>query len=291
MNNKMLQVETSDGIYLHGYHVPTNTKDAVVLHIHGFEGNFYENNFVYVLEEKLRESDIGFLTVNTRGNGKDTDFNTSKGNLKRIGARFELLEEAHLDITAWIDFLVKFGYKRIILQGHSLGTMKVVRYLSEGKYKNQLDKLILLAPFDKKGLMYSTGRNNIGDLLERAKKKIDEGKGEELITSDFEEITLSYKTFVSWYNQDDLGRVFEFCTKDYDFPVLKKINVPTKIIVGSDDEYFYQSNPEHPEEAMQVLLKYIPKVKGKIIDGAVHSFSPHEDVMADEVVKFVLGEK
>lgn len=289
MKNKLLQITTSDGLYLHGYYVPSKDKKVAVLHIHGFEGNFYENNFVYVLADELEKSEIAFLSVNTRGNGRDTDFNTVSGECKRIGARYELLEEAHLDISAWIKFLMDEGYEQIVLQGHSLGTMKVVRYLSEGEYKNKVNKLILLAPFDKKGLMDVSGRKDIKSLLKKAQAKVDEGKGEELITREFEDINLSYKSFISWYNLDELGRMFEFCSPEYNFPALKKITIPTKIIVGSKDEYFYATNTEHPEEAMNLLLKNIPNAKGKIIDGAVHSYAPHEDLMAKEVSKFIKG--
>jgi len=175
--------------------------------------------------------------------------------------------------------------------GHSLGTMKVVRYLFEGEYRNKIDELILLSPFDKKGAMISSGRKNIEGLLNKAQTMIDEGKGEELINPEFDDILVSYKTFMSWYKQDDLGRMFEFCNRDYDFPILKQIRILTKIIVGSRDEYFHLSNPEHPEEAMDLLLKNIPNSKGKIIKDAVHSFKPYENIMAREVSKFVLETK
>jgi len=287
--NQLIQIPTSDGLYLHGYYVPSENKETVVLHIHGFQGNFYENSFIYALANELESQNIGFLSVNTRGNGRDSDFNTVSGEIKRIGARYELLEEAHLDISAWIEFLIKEGYKKITLQGHSLGTIKVVRYLFEGEYKAQLDKLILLAPFDKKALMVDSGRTDIQGLLDKASLKVAEGQGEEIITTEFEDIEVSYKTFISWYQQDDLGRMFEFCSSDYDFPILKKINIPTKIIVGSEDEYFHQSNPEHPEEAMEILLKNIPNAKGKLIKHAPHSFVPYEGEMAHEVSLFVTG--
>src|SRR3989344_3537114 len=133
---QLLQISTSDGLDVHGFYVPSKGKKTAILHIHGFEGNFYDNNFVHVLADSLDEAGIGFLTVNTRGNGRDTDFSTVDNKLKRIGARYELLEEAHLDITAWLKFLIKEGYQQIVLQGHSLGTMKVVRYLFEGELKN-----------------------------------------------------------------------------------------------------------------------------------------------------------
>jgi len=290
MKNKLLQITTSDGLYLHGYYVPSESKKVGILHIHGFEGNFYENNFVHVLADEMEGKGIGFLTVNTRGNGRDTDFNTVDGKYRRIGARYEMLEEAHLDITAWLKFLLEEGCKEIILQGHSLGTMKAVRYLFEGELKDKVSRLILLAPFDKKGYMVIQ-KKDTEHLLREAQKVVDTGKGEELITPNYGDGITSYKTFISWYKQDDLGRMFEFSTPEYDFSILKQIKIPTKIIVGSKDEYFYPTNPEHPEEAMELLLKNIPNSIGKIIEGAVHSYKSHEDIMSNEVSSFVLENK
>src|SRR3989338_5723630 len=74
--NKILRISTSDGLYLHDYYVPAEDKKIAVLNIHGMNGNFYEVNYVYVLADALEKNGVGFLTVNTRGNGKDTDFVT-----------------------------------------------------------------------------------------------------------------------------------------------------------------------------------------------------------------------
>jgi len=285
--NQLVQTTTSDGLYLHGYYSPTSDKKVAFLHIHGFEGNFYENNFVHVLADTLEKANIPFLSANTRGNASDQDFNTVQGKYKRIGARNEQLEEAHLDISAWMKLLIKEGYKTIVLQGHSLGTIKVIRYLFEGKYKNKVNKLILLAPFDKKALMDISGRKDIKGLLKKARLKVKQGKGDELITKEFEDIKLCYKTFISWYKQDDFGRMFEFCSPNYDFPILQQIKIPTKIIVGSKDEYFHLSNPKNPQEALDLMLKRIPQSEGEIIKGAVHSYKPYENIMAREVRKFV----
>ncbi len=291
MKNTLLQISTSDGLYLHGFYVPADNKKVGVLHIHGYEGNFYENNFVHVLIQEMEKKQIGFLTVNTRGNGKETDINTVDGQSRKIGARYELLEESHLDITAWLQFLITEGYEQIVLMGHSLGTMKVVRYLFEGEFKHKVDKLILLAPFDKKGYLIVNGMSDVEDLLSKARAKIASGEGDERVTSEFEDTGMSYKTFVSWYEQDNLGRIFEFCSLDYDFPILKRISIPTKVIVGSKDEYFCPTNPEHHEDAMKMLLDHIPNSTCVLLADAVHSFKPHEVDMAGQVSAFVLGEK
>ncbi len=83
--------------------------------------------------------------------------------------------------------------------------------------------------------------------------------------------------------------MFEFCSKNYDFPILRQIKIPVKIIVGEKDEYFHLSNKDHPEEAMSILLKNIPNSQGVIIPGARHSYKPHEDIMAKEVIKFIIN--
>lgn len=283
----VVRVTTKDGLYLHGYYSPGSKSGTTLLHIHGFEGNFYENYFVQVISEHLRKEGVTFLTVNTRGNGRDTDFNTIDGSIKRIGAHYELLEDAYRDIDAWIDFLLKAGYKHVVLQGHSLGTVKAVRYLSEGKLKIHVKKLILLAPFDKKPLVRSFTNTPLDDLLKRAQQKVDEGKGDELITREFDDISFSYRTYVSWYKQDDLGRMFEFCNKDYDFPVLKGIKIPVKVIVGSEDEYFHVSNRDHPEEALEILSENIPNCETVLLKGAKHQYQGHEARLAKEIISFI----
>lgn len=285
--NRLIQISSSDGLYLHGYHASTEDKKVGVIYIHGMEGNFYQDSYVYNLLDEFEKNNIAFLGVNNRGNGKDTDFNTTDGKGRRVGSRYEILEEAHFDITPCVKFLEDEGYREIVLMGHSAGTVKAVRYLFEGELKDKVNKLILLSPIDPLGFRMAKGRKDIEDFLNKAQTKVDEGKGDEIITPDFDHDILSYKTFTSWYKRDDLGRMFEFCSSEYDFPILKSITVPTKIITGSKDEYLHPSNPEHPEEAMDILLKNIVNSEGRIIEGAVHSFAPYQEVMAEEVSKFI----
>jgi pimeloyl-ACP methyl ester carboxylesterase len=284
---ELVRTSTKDKLYLHGLLFSGDKTKPALLHIHGFEGNFYENYFVEVIAKAMQKKNLAFLTANTRGNGKDTDFNTTDGKTKRIGAHFELIDDTYLDIDAWIEFLLKQGYKSIILQGHSLGTIKAVRYLFEGKYKDKIKKLILLSPFDGRALIESITDGNIDKLVRKAEQKVKEGKGDEMTTREYDNIETSYKTYVSWYRRDDFGRMFEFCNKDYKFPLLRKIKVPTKIVVGTKDEYFYPSNPQHPEEAMKTLLKNIPNSEGKLIENAHHTYISFEDKVASEILNFV----
>lgn len=256
-----------DGIYLEGL----KDKPAVI-YIHGMFGDYKTPNFVNILKEELIKNNFAYLSTNNRGEGDNS--------------RNELLEEAHLDVSANIKFLIDKGYNKIILIGHSAGTVKAVRYLFEGEYKNNVVKLILVAPIDPLGGRIAHGRNNIEEFLKRAQEKVNEGKGDEMITSEFDHDDVSYKTFISWYKRDVLGRMFEFCNKDYDFPTLNKIKIPVKAIAGTKDEYLHPSNPEHPEEAMNILSKDIKDFDYKIVDGSGHNFRGFEEKLIEVIIDF-----
>lgn len=257
-----------DGVYLEG----SKDKPAVI-YIHGMFGDYKTPNFVNNIKEELIKNDFAYLATNNRGEGENS--------------RYELLEEAYLDISAGIKFLIEKGYNKIILIGHSAGTVKIVRYLSEGEYKDNVIKLILVAPIDPLGGRIVHGRNNIEEFLRRAREKVDQGKGKEMITSEFDHDDVSYQTFISWYKRDELGRMFEFCNKDYDFPILSQIKIPVKAIVGTKDEYLNPSNPGHPEEAMNILSKHIKDFNYKIIEGSGHNFNGFEKVLVEEIITFI----
>lgn len=286
VNSLLVETVTSDTLILHAYYIPADSKTAV-LHIHGFEGNFYENHFVHVLADTFSSNKIPFLAVNTRGNNTTTYINTTDGKEVTIGAHLELLHEAYRDIDAWIEFLLDKGYEDIVLCGHSLGTIKAVRYLFEGTHIDRVKKLILLAPFDKTSWINKKSHGHWQEYLKIAQEKVAEGKGEERIPADWDASPYSYQTYVSWNEDTELSKMFDFYNKNYHFPVLKKITVPTKIVVGSIDPAFHPSNSDNPQEAMDVLLKNIPNSQGKLIKGAVHSFAPHEQIMAEAVSDFV----
>ena len=77
--------------------------------------------------------------------------------------------------------------------------MKAVRYLYEGKHKDMVKKLILLAPFDKKALMKAFSKTPLSELISKAEQIVHEGSGDEIISEEFDSIQVSYKTYLSWY--------------------------------------------------------------------------------------------
>lgn len=268
-----VKITTKDGLGFEGFFSEGSKDNPAILYVHGMFGDYKTPNFVNNLKEELLKNNFAYMATNNRGEGENS--------------RYELLEEAHFDITAGIKFLMDQRYNKIILIGHSAGTIKVVRYLSEGDYKDSVIKLILVAPIDPLGGRIAHGRNNIEEFLKRAQEKVDLEKGNEMITSEFDHDDVSYRTFISWYKRDDLGRMFEFCNKGYGFPILNQIKIPVKAIAGTKDEYLHPSNPEHPEEAMNMLSKHIKDFDYKIIEGSGHNFNGFEKELVSEIINYI----
>lgn len=284
---QLVKTVTQDKLTLSGLFSDGDKSKPVILHIHGFEGDFFTNEFVNVITNRLRTQNTAFLSVQTRGIGNEYLMKLTDGSWKKYGAHFEILEDTHNDIDAWIEFLLNQGYTNILLQGHSLGTMKIVRYLFEGKYADKVRKLVLLAPFDIFKLLEDVTKGKWRDYLEIAKQKVNEGKGEEIIPKEFLDVEMSYQTYVSHHSENDFEYMFAFHKKGYTFPLLQKIQIPVKVIVGSKDEWFHPANPSQPAEAIALMKQYIKTFSSKIVDGAGHGYDGYEEIVADEIRTFV----
>ncbi len=284
---ELVKTSTEDGLYLHGFFKKGEKNNYAVLHVHGFEGDFFSNSFITVVTNALKENGHSFLSVQTRGTGQEYEIQTTEGESKTYGSHYELLKEAHMDIDAWIEFLVENGHHNIVLQGHSLGAIKAVRYLAEGKHTKYVKKLILLSPFDVHALVEVITDGKYKEYIRMAKQKIEQGKGQEIIPESYINMRMSYQTYASWLTMDHFGKMFHFADEENSFMLLNKMDIPVKAIVGSEDELFHPINPGDPEEAMGTMKLNIPNFSYKIIEDGDHVFNGKEHDLAHEVLVFL----
>jgi pimeloyl-ACP methyl ester carboxylesterase len=259
----------------------------VLLHIHGFESDLFTNEFVSVIANAFQKKNQGFLTVQTRGMANEYFFKTTDGKWKKLGSHFEVLEDSYKDIDAWIELLISKGYSNIILQGHSLGTMKVLRYLFEGKHADKVTKVILLAPFDIMQLLETATQGKWREYLEIARQRVAVGKGEEVIPTQYLDVSMSYQTYVSHHQENEFEYMFKFSDKEYDFPLLQKISIPVKVIVGTKDEFFHPANPSHPEEAMTIFETKVKDFSGNLIPESGHGYVGYEQELVRDIESFI----
>lgn len=284
---ELVKTATKDNLYLHGLFKKGDKNKFAILFIHGFEGDFFTSPFISIVSEALKENKYSFLSVQTRGTAGEYDINKTNGETRKLGSYYELLAEAYLDIDAWTDFLVEKGYKNIVLMGHSLGTIKAVRYIAEGSNTKHIKRLILLAPFDGIYLLDKYTNGKALEYIKEAKDRVKEGSGLEFIPSEYMDIKMTYQTYVSWNSQDHFGKMFNFADKSNNFMLLNKINLPVLTVVGNDDELFHPSNFSQPQEAMDILKLNLKDFEYKILEATGHDFFKKEHELAKCVLTFL----
>ncbi len=99
----------------------------------------------------------------------------TKVDYARIGGGSEEFKDCIFDIKAVVDFLSKKGYKKIVLQGHSLGCQKTTFYKYKTKDK-RIKSLILLAPVDDIAFIKSALKDKYKKALKTARAMVKKGK-------------------------------------------------------------------------------------------------------------------
>ena len=109
MKQELVRIYSMDGIEQPGIlYTPSNDADKIVIHVHGLNGNFYENRFLDVLAKSYTDKNYAFLTFNNRG--KDFITELLKGNESVIiGGSLERFKDCILDIEGVINWVKEKG--------------------------------------------------------------------------------------------------------------------------------------------------------------------------------------
>ena len=271
MKGELLKIETRDKLLLHGMFCPGQSNEIAIIHVHGSYGNFYENFFLDEMSENYNKSGISFLSVSTRGRDYYSDFKILKENKYesiRIGGIREIFQDSVTDIASWIDFLKNKGFKKIILQGHSLGAMKVVYYIKHADTK--VNGLILLSPPDNIGLQKSDNGNKYDEYKQIA-HDLSQKDLNSLMPKEAYYDTITSTSFFSLLTEEDTG-MFTYS----DIELMKKagmssIAIPTLVTFATNNEAIV--NPI--DICIDSLKKSIPDenlIQFSIIENANHNY-------------------
>lgn len=282
MDVKFIRFKASDQVELQGW-LSQQPGDTVVLHMHGMSGNGYENYFLDNLREMYSKHGITFFSIDNRGRGVITDFRQGEG-IKQGGSCFELIEESIHDIEGAIEYLKTLGKTKIILQGHSLGCMKVVHYLLT-KGQSEIQKAILIAPTDM--VKWGEADANHQDYLARAQQMVAEGKGDELLEGRIwsQKTPISAKTYISicapqthadMYGDREGGAL------------LGQIEIPMLLVYGDADTGLLKTYGSVENWVKRVEEIKSDKTEMQTVEGAQHGFRDREKELAQRLENFLL---
>lgn len=272
MNQELVRINSIDGIEQVGIlYTPNDITDKIVIHVHGLNGNFYENKFLDILSKVYTDKNYAFLTFNNRGKDYISEFTRGDESVI-IGGSLERFKDCLLDIQGVINWVREKGYKEIILEGHSYGCNKVLYYYNNTEDKS-IKKIVLLAPCDitleaKKFL----SEEEYKKAKEESTRLVNENKEKELI--DFS-IMANGKISAGTYYYDFLpGGENDFIRysdgKNGESTILNSIDIPVLIVFGNVDECVLTQ----PIDIVKSYLNNnISNCNIQIIDGANHSYT------------------
>lgn len=271
MNQELVRIMAMDGIEQPGIlYTPIVSTNRIVIHVHGLNGNFYENRFIDVLAKTYTDKGYAFLTFNNRGR----DFITEllKGEeYSIIGGSLERFQDCILDIQGVVNWVKEKGYQEIILEGHSYGCNKVLYYYHHNK-EDIFKKIVLLAPCDiPSECTKFLSEEEYKIAKEEATKLVNEGKEEELIhfsimANDAIAAGTFYYDFLPGGENDFIKYRSDKIEKN---EILNTIDIPVLIIFGDDDDCVLT---QPIQDVINYLESNLSNCNIQIIEGADHSY-------------------
>lgn len=286
MTTEIIKFKAKDGILLDGFISKCdNPTKKLLIAVHGMTSNCFKFR-EKIIGEKISQIGIDSMHFNNRGSDVVRYIKTDEESFLG-GTAYEDAEDGYYDIVGAIEYAVSLGYTEIYLQGHSLGSTKVVytcnRLIEENNslFKH-IKAIILLSLVD----IPESIKNDIKEkYIKYAEDKEKQRKIMELMPEEAFVHPISVKTALRYvkYNKNiDFAR---FSDKNDNFEVLNKINIPIFMRWGNVNEEIFQD----ANELAQVLNGKIqnPNKDINFIDGADHSYSGKEDVLAEEIKGFL----
>jgi len=306
MSLEFISFLATDKVKLPGllYRPQQKTKRAAVwLHGMGDNGLFYNPERINALGEALTEGGIAFLAFNNRGahNSKSLriidDTLAEEDQRYRGGTHYELIEDSVKDIDGAATYLLEHGFSELYLLGHSTGANKICVFHTQAKH-NPFSKYVLAGPGDDSGLFFNDlGEHRFRDALKYAKQKIAAQKPMSRMPKYTGMYPFSAQSAFDILNPDGAYNTFPFFEtttqrvgKKPLFEEFSKINIPTLIIFGDNDEYAYTAGGT--VKALELFRTYTnPKAAAlfsyQLVDGADHGFHDEFEQFARQLTDWL----
>lgn len=220
MHVELVRTTTADGLRLDGAlraRLPGAAHllsiDAVLC-LPGVAGNFYTSSTFDGIVPKLRDLGLAVLTANTRGH--DSVFMASVGGVpKRLGAAYEMVDECRHDISAWLELLMRHGYERVALLGHSLGAIKAVYSQAHEPHSAVRGVMALSPPRLSYPLFVNAPESSLfSESLRTAETLVAEGRGDGLFLAKFPyPLLISAAAYLDKYGPADRYDLLSFAGK------------------------------------------------------------------------------
>lgn len=281
MKCDLVRTETSDGVRLDGAWfepTPANSRPTaidVAVGFHGVAGNFYSSNLFENLTPAILDWGIPLLMVNTRGHDA-VHYSYARRTRRMIGAAFEIVNDCRYDVAAWVEWLTRQGYKRILLAGHSLGAIKVV-YAAATDCRPEIASLLVMSAPCLSGSNFRNGAESDRYLesLSAAQNLIRDGRPNSLMESTFPfPMLITAAGYIDKYGPGDR----------YDFlQHLPQVNCPVLLTYGELELQSGSTAFLGLAESVQRRMVTMPNLSLAVIPRADHNYSGESVALTHEI--------
>ena len=287
MTTKIIKFNATDGIILDGILDKCKNKtDKILIQIHGMTSNCFKNR-EKIIANKVTDLDIDTLCFNNRGSEIIKYCKKENGEKILQGTAYEDVEDSYYDIVGALQYAVSLGYKKIYLQGHSLGSTKIVytynKLLKENSHYLQYVKAIILLSLIDIPDMLNTFTPE--ESIELANIKEQENKLEELMPIGSSIHPFSVKTYLKYIKYYENINFAQYHNYNYNYIELSNIKVPLFMRWGNNKELIKQE--------INILINILRNKLGNekldinYINGANHSYNGYENSLAEDIYKFL----
>ena len=276
-------------------HTPKKKTETVLISVHGITSNCLKRRDD-VLAQKCTDLGIAYFCFNNRGHEIICNYGRIEDNdMHFYGSGAENIYDSYFDIKGAMIEMQKRGYKKIILQGHSMGCTKVVYTYNEFLNNNETTMLesiigvILLSMVDiPTALKQVLGKDykKIISYFELLKKR---GKGDKLVVLDASTPPVRPNTILQYAEDNKKIDFAKFGDNRTTFRELNNIKVPLFMRWGNINELIFQG----ADELTQKLNEKIKNENKDIsyIAGANHNYTGKEEELGDQIVEFIKKNK
>ncbi|RDU59068.1 DUF1749 domain-containing protein [Helicobacter sp. MIT 14-3879] len=229
---QIISVPTRRGLVLRSVMYECEGAESVVILMSGICSNIFNNELLQTTGEILSQRGCAYIV----GQAMDafsllhySNLITQKQELKGVVIDdFDVICE---DVDAYVEFAQAQGFKNIILAGHSLGSNKIIHYLSLHHHP-LIKKFILTGPVDLDALQNDERKEN---WLQTAKHFVSEGRGEEILPFLYLDFSpMSAHTLLAFYENTTLKNC-PFAGGAGETHSLGAISICGTVIIGEKD--------------------------------------------------------
>ena len=276
-------------------HTPKKKTETVLISVHGITSNCLKRRDD-VLAQKCTDLGIAYFCFNNRGHEIICNYGRIEDNdMHFYGSGAENIYDSYFDIKGAMIEMQKRGYKKIILQGHSMGCTKVVYTYNEFLNNNETTMLdaitgiVLLSMVDiPTALKQVLGKDykKIISYFELLKKR---GKGDKLVVLDASTPPVRPNTILQYAEDNKKIDFAKFGDNRTTFRELNNIKVPLFMRWGNINELIFQG----ADELTQKLNEKIKNENKDIsyIAGANHNYTGKEEELGEQITDFIKKNK